>query len=501
MSLFGGDESTLSIVVRLKDEASKGFDSLTSKMNSFASKNSDMVNSSKIFAVGIGGVATALGGLGYSAIKAAGDMEQTRVSFTTMLGSADKANNLIKDLIQFAKTTPFELTGLETATKQLLAYGFTQEEIIPNLKALGNIASGVGMDKLPNLILAFGQVKAATHLTGMELRQFTEAGVPLLDQLSKEFSKPVSEIQKMVSAGEIGFPAVQKALMSLTTEGGRFNNLMENQSKTLGGMISNLQDAWNIFLTQEGAKLLDWAKLFVSFLIDVVQNKLPKWIDMIDQMSTQIEALGPAIYIVAGAITVALLPALYATTAAFIAMMVPLLPLIAIGGALGLMIYNLNEIVKIFQNDSKYVMLGIKAYWEDFGNAVSKVVDWVMQKIEAVIGAFGKMRDIVAQPFSGSLFKGITNTLGNVLFDTFGVGREHGGTVPGPVGTAVPIMAHGQETIVPAGQSKSGNGSGDTILNFIFNGTTAGDDGIRDIIKKAITDLNRTSTLKNLAGV
>uniref|UniRef100_UPI002B1DFA00 tape measure protein n=1 Tax=Pseudomonas atacamensis TaxID=2565368 RepID=UPI002B1DFA00 len=81
-----------------------------------------------------------------------------------------------KELTKFAASTPFELKGLETASKQLLAYGFEQKQVLPNLKALGDIAAGVGMDKLPQLILAFGQVKAATRLTGNELRQFTEAG-------------------------------------------------------------------------------------------------------------------------------------------------------------------------------------------------------------------------------------------------------------------------------------------------------------------------------------
>lgn len=82
-----------------------------------------------------------------------------------MIGSAKEADSFVKDMISFAAKTPFEIKGLETASKQLLAYGFNQKEVLPNLKNLGDIAAGVGMDKLPQLILAFGQVKAATKLT------------------------------------------------------------------------------------------------------------------------------------------------------------------------------------------------------------------------------------------------------------------------------------------------------------------------------------------------
>jgi tape measure domain-containing protein len=497
MSLFSGSESSMSIVVKLKDEASKGFDSLRSKMSDFSDQNQKMVDSSKIFAIGMAGAVTALGGLGYSALKAAGDMEQTRVSFTTMLGSAEKATKLINDLQDFAKKTPFELTGLQTATKQLLAYGFAQEEIIPNLRSLGNIASGVGMDKLPNLIMAFGQVKAATKLTGMELRQFTEAGVPLLDALATQFKKPVSAIQEMVSAGKIGFPEVEKALNSLSGEGGRFFNLMDNQSKTLGGMVSNLKDAWNIFLTNEGAKLIEWAKVLVGILIDLIQNKLPVFINAIDAMTTQFDELEPAIFIVAGAITVTLLPAIYAATAAFIAMMVPMLPLIAIGGAIGLMIYNLNEIVKIFQKDSQLVMGGIKAYWEDFGAAVGRVVDWIMSKIEAVIGAFIRMRDTISKPIAG-VFNGITSAIGNVVSSTLGIGREHGGIVPGPVGTPVPILAHGQERVVPASQSDTG---GNSVTVIIQNPTVRNNsdiDLIRDQIEKVMRPILLNAKIQHI---
>ncbi|MFZ6014824.1 MAG: tape measure protein [Patescibacteria group bacterium] len=288
-------DTKLSIIVQAKDQASKDIERLNGKLGNLGKGFAAVGTVATAAAGAIAVVATGVGILGYNAIKAAGELEQQRVAFETMLGSAEKAGEFIKDLTNFAKSTPFELKGLENASKSLLAYGFAQEEILPNLKSLGDIASGVGMEKLPNLILAFGQVKAATKLTGMELRQFTEAGVPLLDQLAKQMNKPVAEIQAMVSAGEIGFPAVQAALAALTGEGGRFNNLMENQSKTFGGMVSNLKDSWDLFLRGAGEPLLDWAKAIIEKLIFITNNVLPPLVTRLDEFIKSINTNFPTL--------------------------------------------------------------------------------------------------------------------------------------------------------------------------------------------------------------
>lgn len=207
------------------------------------------------------GVAVAAGtaAIGYL-LNEAGEDEQTAIAFETMLGSAELAKQKLEELKDFALNTPFELTGLKDMAKRLLAFNFSADELIPTMKALGDISSGVGTDKLPQLILAFGQVKAATKLTGMELRQFTEAGVPLLDELAKVLGKDVKQIQAMVTAGQIGFPDVQKALFSLTGEGGRFFNLMEKQSKSLLGLWSNLKDWINLLAIDLGNELMPMAK-------------------------------------------------------------------------------------------------------------------------------------------------------------------------------------------------------------------------------------------------
>lgn len=202
--------------------------------------------------------------------RSAGKFEQVQIAFETMLGSAEKAKILLEEITQFAKITPFQLTGLLESSKRLLAFGFSAKQILPTLESLGNISAGVGRDKLPQLILALGQVRAATRLRGQELRQFTEAGVPLIEELAKELGVAEKEIQTLVSGGKVGFKDVNQALLNLTTGSGRFADLMTKQSKSFLGIISNIIDTLEIFAIKVGSELLpelkELANGFLEFL-------------------------------------------------------------------------------------------------------------------------------------------------------------------------------------------------------------------------------------------
>lgn len=572
MALFGGSETELNIVVRLKDEATKALKSVEEKFSAFDKRMQGSVDASQKFALGMAGAGAAVGAFALSAIKSAAGMEQTQIAFETMLGSAEKAKEFYGDLVKFASKTPFELKGLETASKQLLAYGFQQKEILPNLKALGDIASGVGMDKLPNLIMAFGQVKAATKLTGMELRQFTEAGVPLLDMLAKQFGKPVSAIQEMVSAGEIGFPAVQKAMEDLTGEGGRFNNLMDKQAKSLGGMWSNLADAWEQFLRGQGAELLEWGKKLVQMMIDIVNNHLPRWIALVKEIIDWFAKHKEALLLVAGAIVGMLTPAIYAALTAFYLWAATMAPWALGGAAVGALVAGIIWIVKNWDDlkarleSNETIKAALDAIREAF-NSVWQVVReqlWpAMQDLWATIEtelwpALVKLWEAVQPLLPGlelmakivggillAAFIVLVSTLTEMLkvgvtvltwitdFTTFMVkvatvaikafkgeidslvesfksvvdwinkamnawnsyrasgaslnpfsssfklpGFATGGIVPGPVGTPVPIMAHGQEQVIPA--SQAGGSTGNVTVNII-NPSVRSDDDIRRI--------------------
>lgn len=494
--MFGND-STLQIIIKAVDQATGVFKSIESSLNRTQHSFADTAAASTKFAIGLGAGVTAIGGLGYAALKAAGDMEQTQVAFSTMLGSGEKAQQFINQLIQFAKATPFNLTGLEEASKELLAFGVDMKDVIPDLTTLGNIAAGVGMDKLPNLILVFGQVRAAGHLMGQDLRQFTEAGIPLIQALADEFHTTTAAIQEMVSKGEISFPAVQKALESLTGSGGRFNNLMENQSHTLEGMISNLQDAWNIFLTKEGQKLLDWAKQFTNVATYIVQNVLPVWIDRISALIDFFHQHQTAIYIVAGAIVGALVPAIVAATIAFGALLIELAPFIIGGAIIGGLVAGF---VWVYKNWAT-IWGTIKGLFKDGVNFLIGLAEsWANMYVKAantIIGALNKIHISIPDwvPGIGGKSFGINIPAApEVKLPRL----EFGGLVPGPIGSAVPIIAHGGETVIPANNT----GRGSQIINVNINNPqirNRGDvDYMREQIEMALRDIVRVHKLATI---
>jgi hypothetical protein len=185
---------------------------------------------------------TALAGIGAIALKNASAYEQSQVAFGTMLKSADKAKKLMSDLQKFSLSTPFRFQELLPMTKQLLAYGVAQKKIIPTLTTLGNIGAGLGMDTLPRLIYAFGQIKARGMLVGTEMRQITETGLNLRGEFAKMrgVSEKVFNSQD-ITKWEITFAEFEKALKSV--EKAQFNGMMIKQASTLEGLVSNIQDS------------------------------------------------------------------------------------------------------------------------------------------------------------------------------------------------------------------------------------------------------------------
>lgn len=209
-----------------------------------ASAKSDLfgaaANAAKIAVIALG-AATAAAGV--SAVKSAADFEQNRVAFQVMLGSADKAQQLMEQMAQFAKTTPFTLPEVEAGAKQLLAYGIAQKDLIPSMTRLGDLAAGLGVP-FNQLALAYGQVAVKGHLMGSEALQFMNAGVPIVQTLAKVLHKTTAEIQDMQAAGTISFADVQKAIESLTDKGSQFGGMMDKQSQTFDGVVSNISDGF-----------------------------------------------------------------------------------------------------------------------------------------------------------------------------------------------------------------------------------------------------------------
>lgn len=186
-------------------------------------------------------IATAFTKLSKSVLELWSNAQQAQISFTTMLWDAKKAEELLSRLSEFARKTPFELSWIRESATQLLAMGVTADEMVPTLKALWDVSAWLNVP-LERLALNYGQVLTQWKLTWKELKDFTTAGVPLLDELAKNLWKTKTEIQDMVSAGQIWAQDMVKAFNTMTSEGGKFANLMEAQSNTLQGKWSNLKD-------------------------------------------------------------------------------------------------------------------------------------------------------------------------------------------------------------------------------------------------------------------
>lgn len=202
-------------------------------------------------------------------IQARGEIQQLEVAFTTMLGSGEKANVLMAQLIETAVKTPFELRDVADGARQLLAYGFAAEDVNQTLIRLGDIAAGLSIP-LGDLIYVYGTTMTQGRLYTRDLIQFTTRGIPMIDELAKQLGVAKSEVQGLIEAGRVGFPEVQKVIESLTNEGGKFGGLMEAQSKTITGQISNIKDSFFIMLNDIGKAnegIINDALSGVSYLI------------------------------------------------------------------------------------------------------------------------------------------------------------------------------------------------------------------------------------------
>lgn len=192
----------------------------------------------------IGGIAA-----GYSFIELAkqvvnvrGEVQQLEVAFETMLGSKQKSDTLMKEMIDLAAKTPFGLQDVTNAAKQLLAFGSTAEHISEEITMLGDIAAGLSIP-LGDLIYLYGTTRTQGRMFTQDLRQFMGRGIPLAEELAKQFGVTKDQVGELVTAGKVGFDDLQKALSAMTSEGGQFGGLMEKQSQTITGQISALQDA------------------------------------------------------------------------------------------------------------------------------------------------------------------------------------------------------------------------------------------------------------------
>lgn len=180
-----------------------------------------------------------------------GEFQQIEIALETILGSEREASALMDQLRDTAAKTPFDMKGIANGAKQLLAYGEDASTVNDTLVKLGNIAAGLSQP-LGDLVYLYGTTMTQGRLYTQDFNQFVGRGIPMIKELADYFGIAESEVKGFVEAGKVGFPEVQAVINSLTEEGGMFFNLMEKQSTSVIGRISNLEDAWDAALDEMG---------------------------------------------------------------------------------------------------------------------------------------------------------------------------------------------------------------------------------------------------------
>ena len=210
-------------------------------------------------------------------VEVRGEFELQQKSLQVLLQNKDEANKLWQQTVNLAVKSPFRVGELVSYTRQLAAYRIETGKLFDTTKRLADVSAGLGVD-MSRLILAYGQVRAANYLRGTELRQFTEAGIPMLDELAKRFTElegrvvSAGDVFERISKRMVSFKDVEAVFRSMTDAGGTFYKMQEKQSETLKGMISNLHDTIDLMMNDLGKSQEGLLKGSVEVANSLVRN-------------------------------------------------------------------------------------------------------------------------------------------------------------------------------------------------------------------------------------
>lgn len=253
-------------VKRLKDE----YAAFKEEAGETVEANEKMsVSLTKVLGV-IGGV-TALKNFVTELVNVRGQFQQLEISFSTMLKSKEKADKLMSELVDIAAKTPFDLQGVASSAKQMIAYGSSAENVGNELVMLGNVAAGVG-SQLSEIAYLYGTLRTQGRAYAVDIRQFAGRGIPIYEELAKVLGVTKDEVSGLVKEGKVGFKEVEQAFKNMTSESGIYYNLMQEQSKSLTGQLSNLGDAWDTMLNEIGKDTQGIASAGISGLKSLIEN-------------------------------------------------------------------------------------------------------------------------------------------------------------------------------------------------------------------------------------
>jgi tape measure domain-containing protein len=355
-------------------------------------------------AAGLGvtlGVAATVKGLWEAAsagIAYNSSIQQTTISLTTMLGSQEKANALIEEMTEFAAKTPFEFPELADAGTKLLAFGVEAKDIIPTMTTLGDLAAALNIP-IGELGELYGKAKVQGRLYMEDINQLTGRGIPVIQEFAKQFGVSESEVRKLVEAGKIGFPQLEKALSDLTGEGGKFHGLMEAQSKSLAGQWSTFKDTLTQILGKLTGPVFTWLSESVlpklNAALGGVSDALSGTGGVLDTFSGKGAALGGVIEAVMG--IMGFTKDLFITAwPAIKAIVGPIIDWISGPSGMGA-IENVLKVIQIAQQMAQEIF---EAAWPAISTAIKiaepiiKAVLWAIEKaIQGVLWVMERLQD------------------------------------------------------------------------------------------------------------
>lgn len=386
---------------------------------------SDFLRISNRAAIAIGGIGAAIAAAGVKAVEAAGKLQNVQTAFTNMLGSAQKSAAFTKELQAFAAATPFEFNQVTSAAQKFLAFGFTAEQVIPTLTAVGDAAAGVGLgaDGIDRVTLALGQMAAKSRVQSDEMLQLTEAGIPAWQMLADKIGKSVPEVMDMVSKGAVDAATGINALVEGMNK--KFGGMMEQQSHTIQGTWSTLMDGIDQTAAQVGLRLADYFNVtdtlqslgdtMNAFAQTVQSDGLLAAFQTAIPTEFQAALVGVATVLVGVAV-----PAIGLATTSLLAFAAPLVaavsaaaPFIAAAAAIATALYALYQngvtVADVFnffgiemQTVNGYIE-AVKSCWQQFAIAFQQTLELFRPTLNVVIALLYGLAQVLAWAFGWGL--------------------------------------------------------------------------------------------------
>ena len=386
-----------------------------------AEKMARVADASRQASIAMGLFGAALGAAAIGSIKLAADLEQSRVAFTTLLGSATKADAFLRDLAMFAAQTPFEFKGLQDSARRLLAFGFAAQDVIPLMNGIGNAVAGLGggKEQIDRVTLALGQMQAKGKVSAEEMNQLAELGIPAWKMIASAIGVSIPEAMKLAEKGAIDSTTAINALITGMNE--KFPGMMEKQSKTINGVFSNLVDGATRTATLIGERLIrafhvadiigNAANIIAGFAATIENAGLVAAMDKLFPPGLQI-----TIVAIAGALTASMIPALTGVATAFGTAAIAAGPFLIAGAAVGGLAYtiarNWEGLTKFFSGLFSGIATLVGKLVENIRKPFVAVIEWIRGKLQSLLeivsGVLERVGGLVPAPVKEALGNALT---------------------------------------------------------------------------------------------